>query len=251
MALKTFEAEFEKRLDGVIKDARTAAVFVYTELTIHQQASVDPTLFDTINKHAGFWNVISGSLQSSGIIALGRMYDDDAQTLSLPKLLEYAENYSGIFSHAAFQTRKINGGMSPAMAAGMVENEPPFQQAQLQPLRDEFNVMKKIWEQEFRPIRHQVFAHAGRLTPQEIDELFGKALVEKMENLTVFPLRLTNSLWERYTNARPIRPYPVATRIPDVLAKVPGKVISNLEHEHAAKTTVEFLKSLIPPMPQS
>jgi hypothetical protein len=214
-------------------------------------ASLDPTLFDAIDRYAGFWNMIFGSLQSSGIIALGRMYDDDAQTLSLPKLIEYAETYSGIFSHAAFQTRKTNNGMSPALAAGMVQNEPPFQRAQLQPLRDEFNAMKKIWDEEFKTIRHKVFAHAGRLTRQEIDELFGKALVEKMENLTVFPLRLTASLWDLYTNARSIRPYPVATRIPDVLANVPGNVISNLEHEHAAKTTVEFLKSLIPPAPQS
>jgi hypothetical protein len=242
--LKNFESEFETRLDGVIRDARASAVFVYTELTIHQQASLDRTLFDTINRHAGFWNVIFGSLQSSGIIALGRMYDDDAQTLSLPKLLEYAETYSGIFSHSAFQTRKINSGMSPAMAAGMVENEPPFQLADLKPLRDEFNAMKKIWDEEFKQIRHEVFAHAGRLTQREIEELFSKTLVEKLENLTVFPLRLTNLLWELYTNARPIHPYPVATRIPDVLAKVPGKVISNLEHEHAIKTTVEFLKSL-------
>jgi AbiU2 len=177
-------------------------------------------------------------------VALGRMYDDDAQTLSLPKLLEYAETYSGIFSHSAFHTRKINGGMSPAMAAGMVENEPAFQLADLKPLRDEFNAMKKIWDAEFKPIRHEVFAHAGRLTQREIEELFSKTLVEKLENLTVFPLRLTNLLWDLYTNARPIRPYPVATRIPDVLAKVPGKVISNSEHEHAVKTTVEFLKSL-------
>jgi hypothetical protein len=203
-SMKNFEDEFERRLDGVIKDARTAAVFVYTELTIHQQASVDRTLFDTINKHAGFWNIIFGSLQSSGIIALGRMYDDDAQTLSLPKLLEFAETYSGIFNHAAFQTRKINSGMSPAMAAGMVQNEPPFQQAQLQPLRDEFSVMKKTWDEEFRPIRHQVFAHAGRLTRQEIDELFGKALVEKNRTFDGFSVAsnglAVGAVHERATN---------------------------------------------------
>jgi AbiU2 len=242
--LKNFESEFEKRLDGVIRDARASAVFVYTELTIHQQAGLDRTLFETINRHAGFWNVIFGSLQSSGIIALGRMYDDDAQTLSLPKLLEYVETHPGIFSHSAFQTRKINSGMSPAMAAGMVENEPPFQLADLKPLRDEFDAIKKIWDKEFKPIRHEVFAHASRLTQQEIEELFSKTLVEELENLTVFPLRLTNLLWELYTNARPIRPYPVATRIPDVLARAPGKVISNLEHEHAVNMTVEFLENL-------
>ena len=245
--MKNFESELEKRLDGVIRDARASAVFVYTELTIHQQAGLDRTLFETINRHAGFWNVIFGSLQSSGIIALGRMYDDDAQTLSLPKLMEYVETHPGIFSHSAFQARKINSGMSPAMAAGMVENEPPFQLAHLKPLRDEFNAMKKIWDNEFKQIRHEVFAHAGRLTQQEIEQLFSKTLVEKLEKLTVLPLRLTTSLWELYTNARPISTFPVATSVNDVLAKVPGKVYSNLEHEHAAKTTVEFLKSLTAP----
>ena len=242
--MKQIETEFEMRLDGVMKDARAAAGFIYTELTLNHQAGLDGSLHTAINRHAGFWRVVASSLQSSGLISLGRIYDDSTKTFTVHRLIDYAEKNPGIFSHQAFIKRKSDAGIALATATNMVQGVKPFSPADLKTWREQYFEMKKIWDDELQLIRHKVFAHAHRVSPEDINEMFAKTNVERLESITVYPLGLTHVLWQLYINATPIGTVATHTKIKDILENLPGKASTPMEHVYAAINASEFLKSI-------
>ena len=82
--------EFELRLNALSRDARAAARFTYIWEAIRFSAAQQPQLIARLDEFAGFWNTVLGALQTSAIVALGRMYDHNNKVLSARKLLDYA-----------------------------------------------------------------------------------------------------------------------------------------------------------------
>src|SRR4051812_45409751 len=118
--MRQFEAEFEKQLEALDSEARTAAVFAYTEMAMMYCAGSDPDLLDRLQPHAGFWNAVGGALQTAAFVALGRIYDNDRQTHNAAQLLTYADEHPGIFARTALQARKVRVGLSPEQARDYV-----------------------------------------------------------------------------------------------------------------------------------
>lgn len=46
-----------------------------------------------------------------------------------------------------------------------------------------------LYEEKIQPIRHKAFAHAGRITQEELHAMFAAVPVADFERPTVFPLR--------------------------------------------------------------
>jgi len=163
------EQEFEQRLDVHRRDSKSCAIFLYTLLTTHTLAGSDFGLFDRVNAHAGFWNGTLAGLQAAAYIALGRIYDPNDSNYNALALLAYTKEHFGIFSRSALQARKIRVGMSPDDAMRYVsqafeEYEP--KRTDLAPLQSALNEQREVYVTKVQPIRHEVFAHSGRLTPK-------------------------------------------------------------------------------------
>ena len=89
--------------------------------------------------------------------------------------------------------------------------------AAFKPLRDAFDEHRALYVAKVQPIRHQVFAHAGRIAREERDALFSDLFVRELEGLVVFPLRLASAFFRLYHDG--IEPV-LADNVPTVITDV-------------------------------
>lgn len=233
--MKRFEEQFESALSALARDARSANVFVYTELTLHHFFGGDFEVLDRVNPHAGFWNGVLASLQTSGFIALGRLYDHDNSDYTIHALLEFIKKHPGLFKPAALEQRRIRAGMPAEQAQTFVVGASSLTLEDITNLRTEFEHYRLLYESHVQPIRHSVFAHAGRITPQERDALFTKVFIRELEKMVVFPLRLHRALFGLYMNGAAALMESPPTNLIDVLNAVPGNSTSTWEHLHVVR----------------
>lgn len=238
------EIEFEKRLNVLFSDSRACAVFLYTELTIHQLAATNNKTFERINGHSAFWNGILGALQSSAFVALGRIYDHNSRSNSALQLLRFAEKHIGIFGRSFIERRQIRSGMAKDDAKVYASEAYELQRDGLASLRTEFDTKRQFYVEHIQPIRHNVIAHAGLLTNEVRDELFSKLLVRELESVAVFPLRLYETFFKLYHDGQEPQLEDVPTSIVEILKGGAGASTSTLEHQHVAATVENFLNWL-------
>lgn len=235
MSLQPYEREFEERLFALERDSRQAAVFAYTEFTIHHQAGSNFDLVDRLNLHGTFWNAVQQALLGSALVALGRMFDEDRDTHNIDGLLRYAEEKKGLFSRRALADRKVASGLSPAEAQVYVAGAWELPSGGLSTLRDEFEAKHKFFKEKVRPIRNRVLAHTERITQEVRDSLFTDLFMRPFEELIVFTLRLHRAMSQLYHDGR--RPVldQAPTNIVEVMKSLPEQGTSTWEHLHAAK----------------
>jgi hypothetical protein len=238
------EIEFEERLNTLFNDSRACAVFLYTELTIHHLAANNNKTFERINGHSAFWNGILGALQSSAFVALGRIYDNDRHSNSALQLLRFAEKNIGIFRRSYIERRKIRFGSAKDVAKVYASEAYELPRGGLTSLRTEFDANRQFYVNRIQPIRHNVIAHAGRLTKKDRDELFENLFIRELESVAVFPLRLYEALYQLYFDGREPRLDDVPTNIAEVLKAGASPHVSTWEHRHVAATVENFLNWL-------
>jgi hypothetical protein len=241
--VRNFEWEFSSRLSNVRQDSRACAVYVYTELTFHHLTSSEPRLIDGVRQHAAFWNGVLGGLQTAVFVTLGRLFDDDQQTYNLENALRYAEQHPGIFSRDALAARKRAAGVGPDEAALYVKDAFVLERGGLAALRAEFNAKYRLYVERVRPIRNQVFAHSGKLTPEDRDGLFTRVFVRDLEGLTVFALQVCEALTQLYDNGLEPTLRQCPSLITEVIQAVPDPQTITWEHLHAARETLTFLEA--------
>ncbi len=238
------EIEFEKRLNALYNDSRACVVFLYTELVFRQLAATNERTFERINGHSAFWNGILDALQSSAFVALGRIYDKRRGNNSALQLLRFAEKNIGIFGRSYIERRIIRSGLAKDVAKLYASEAYELPRGGLTSLRTEFDAKQQFYVKQIQPIRHEVFAHAGRLTNEVRDELFSKLFVRELESVAVFPLRLYETFFNLYYDAREPQLDDVPTSVVEVLKGSAGSLISTLEHQHVAATVENFLNWL-------
>jgi hypothetical protein len=152
----------------------------------------------------------------------------------------------------ALEQRKIREGWSPEQARAFASGGSSLEHDVLAAIRDEFERYRSLYESKVQPIRHSVFAHAGRITREERDELFTRVFTRELERMVVFPLRLHRALFHLYSNGSAPQLEQPPTVITDVLNALPSDSTSTWEHLHAAKNAagmVLWMKSApVPPV---
>jgi len=238
--------EFELRLKALSRDARAAARFTYIGEAIGFSSAQQPQLIARLNEFAGFWNTVLGALQTSAIVALGRMYDRSNKVLSARKLLDYATANLGLFSADSLRARLATRLTAPAEVDAYMEDVRPPTQAQFGALTAALDEHTALYKEKIKVIRHRVFAHAGRITQEELHAIFAAVPVADFERLTVFPLLLYDALWETYANGLNLALSDMPTAIAELIANPLGQRAVGKEHQHAVQDTTEFLESLAP-----
>jgi hypothetical protein len=233
--MNQFEQQFEAHFAALKSNGRAASIFVYSEITLHHFFGCDTDLFGRVNEHAGFWNGVLAALQTSGFIALGRMYDEDGSAHTIRALLRFVEDYVGLFRPAALEARRRAAGMAE-QAQSFAEGSWTLKPADLVPIRDEFEHFRLLYKTNIEKIRHKVFAHAGKVSRQELNELFTKVFLRDLERMVVFPLRLERALFGLYANGLAPMLEPVPTNTVEILHNLPDDATNTWEHIHVVRS---------------
>lgn len=194
-------AEFETQLELFRTESQSAIQFFYAWDSTHAVAAKDKCVVRLLNQAPLFWNTALGALQASTLMALGRVFDPDPKNHSVTRLLTLAHANLDIFSKDALAARKRK------ISANADEWLSEYLRGAYVPTGDDFRRLKRhvalrrrIYDQNYRPIRHKIFAHRGVATHTEISELFAKTNLRELRQLLVFLGRLYEALWQLYFN---------------------------------------------------
>ncbi len=196
------EQQFENQLEVFRKECEEATQFFYTFRTVHEVAKAHRHVLRYLNENPLFWNTIVGALQTSSFIALGRIFDQNSP-YNLDKVLQIARNNPVMFSKAALGQRK---GGNQRERPGWLDR---YLQDAYMPTATDFRRLKKhikkyrrIYESNYRELRHKLYAHKAVSGPAEISALLAKTRIREMEQLFVFLLKLHEALWQLFVNGR-------------------------------------------------
>lgn len=241
VGIEAAEGEFETRLKAFEGHARSCATLAYTEFALHFFAGSDFAVRDRLNRHPAFWNALLAGLQSSAFVALGRIFDKRSDTYSGIALLDFSEKYRGIFSRRTFEARQVRIGLGLDVAKVSAAKAFELRPGGLADLRQQFEAKQRVFEDKVAPIRHEVYAHAGKLTFEDREAMFTGLPLRALEDLVVFPLRVERAMFQLYHNgAEPILD-PAPSLITEVIKSPPARGASSWEHLHAASNAVAFL----------
>ena len=203
MATVTFD--FASDLELFRTEAEGALQFFFAWDATHAVAA-DPKVGRLLNQAPLFWNTSLGALQSSTLVALGRIFDPDPKNHSVTRLLASAHADLSIFSKPALAARKRK------QSADADEWLPQYLKTVYEPTSDDFrrlkrhvSVRRKLYEEKYRPLRHRVFAHRAASSQAEVADLFAKTNIRELQLMLVFLRRLHEALWQLYFNGyRPV-----------------------------------------------
>ena len=194
------EAEFKRELEDFAREADTATRFLYAYLAIKAVMADRKSVSNLLNSASLFWGTILDALQLSAFIALGRIFDQDRSSHNLGNLLAVAQPHSDVFSKEALAQRKQHA--SPHN----LEWLPAYLQRAHKPTASDFRRLRahvrkwrRVYENNYRPIRNQHFAHRGR---GDARALFAKTNIRELQLLLRFLRQLEDALWELLHNGR-------------------------------------------------
>jgi AbiU2 len=193
---------FANELEVFRTEAESAVQFFYSYLAVHAVAGEHNEVHRLLNAAPLFWNTILGALQTSTFIALGRVFDQQSKH-NLDCLLRIGQSNLAIFSKEALAGRKRR------LSADADEWLDGFLSDVYVPDADDFRRLRrhvarrrKIYEEKYRALRHQFFAHKEVSAREDVQALFGKANIRELQQLLVFLRRLHEALWQLLFNGR-------------------------------------------------
>jgi len=200
-------ADFAHELEVFRGEAESAAQFLYAYLAVCATMSEHRPVLDLMNRTTLFWATSLGALQQSAFIALGRIFDQDRKSKhNVDRLLRLAQDNRHIFSKKALGRRKeeVSSNASEWLPAYLRRAYEPTVH-DFRRLRAHVRKWRRVYEKNYRPIRHQVFAHKAISDRSVTAELFAKTNIREMQRLSTFLCSLHEALWQLFNNGyRPV-----------------------------------------------
>lgn len=143
--------DFEKELNTIQQEVHKATYCHRVHMEIRLQMKKDGSLLQRMNENAYFWQTVLYSLQTSYIAALGRLFDNSKDVLSVNKFLNNCIRNYKIFSLDSLKNRKTT--------KEFIDRAFIPEKQDLYPLRIKIKQAQKLYEDKIKPIRHRVIAH--------------------------------------------------------------------------------------------
>ena len=188
--------EFKRELEIFRTEGDAAVQFFYTWQTVNAVAGSDQSVHRALNKAPLFWNTSLGALQSATLVTLGRIFDPDQKNHSITRLLSLAHSNLELFSKEALAERKRELSFDadewlPEYLKGVhVPNSDDFRR-----LKRHVSVRRRTYEENYRPLRHQLFAHRSASESTDVAALFAKTNIRELQQLLTFFRRMHEALW--------------------------------------------------------
>lgn len=186
------ESQYRRDLGLVENDIANGIEALYVERTINKLCLEDPKAFTILNANALFWTVQIRCLRTTIFMTLGRIFDHQAH--SIQKVLTATIENPQLFSKEAIVARKLVGQKRPEWLDEYVKDLWVHNPQDLQPLIDETERFRAIYEAVYRPIRSKVYAHRVLKNDSQIASLFGKTNVTELEEMFRFLYKLARTL---------------------------------------------------------
>jgi hypothetical protein len=190
------EQKFEHELNVFRHDVHRGARSFCGYIGINELMQSNPAIFDLLDDAALFWMTVLAALQMDAFVTLGRIFDPKSRH-SLNRLVRMAEDNREIFSRKALARRRGLGRHDEVADRAYEPSDADFRV-----LRKEASKWRKVYEANYRDLRHKLYAHRELADDEDIAALFSKTSVEEIEGLFGFLLSLWYVLWELFTNGR-------------------------------------------------
>ena len=246
--MPTVDARFERELEIFRTEAEQCAQFLFAFLAVHDVAYRNKAVHRLLNRAPLFWNTCLGALQGSAFITLGRVFDSDSPH-NISQLLRIAQdNRRQLFSRAALGGRKqSNNSERP----DWLED---FLQSTREPTADDFRRIKKrvakwrrVYEANYRDVRHQFFAHKQAAEEPEVTALFSKGTNRELQQLIAFLGSLHQALWQLFFNGSKLVLRPVRYSLREIRRRPTPRFFSNRAVQeiitHEAQAFLKFAAS--------
>lgn len=196
------EQSFTRELEIFRKEVEEGAQHLYGYLSFYSIISENRKILNAINRTPLFWITTMGALQTSFFIVLGRIFDQNSKH-NIDRLLKVAQDNISIFSKAALANRKRKGSDNADEWLDdylKTVHEPTIKD--FRALRKRVKEYRKIYETNYRDIRHKIYAHKEVSDSEEVQRLFSKTNNRELQLMFVFVNALYEALWELFNNGR-------------------------------------------------
>lgn len=183
-------------------EAQSGAQFLYGYLAFNSILSERKKALSAVNKTPLFWNTTMGALQTAFFIVLGHIFDQDSPH-NIDQLIKLAQDNRDIFSKEALAIRKRQGSanadewLDDYLKASYVPTNKDFRA-----LRKKVKEHRRVYEANYRDIRHKIYAHKEVSDAEEVQKLFSKTNIRELQKVFVFINALYEALWQLLYNAR-------------------------------------------------
>ena len=240
--MSSSESAFSAELEVFRREAESAVQFFYAWLSIHQVAQRSEEVEDLLNRAPLLWNTVLGALQSSVFIALGRVFDQERDTHNVDRLLRIAQQNPEMFSLEALAERKRKLAPSAEEWLGeYLKNAYVPVSQDFRRLRKHVAARRRIYEANYQPVRHKIFAHKQLSEQVDPSTLFARVSVPEIQQVLVFLRRLHEALWNLLFNGQKPVLRPARFSVTQMLAQ-PKPYRASLQ-ERLTRETAQFLKS--------
>ena len=200
--MSTPDITFENELEIFRHEIEGCIQFFYAYLAVHAVAGDDRSVYQLLNQAPLFWNTTLAALQASTFIVLGRIFDQGSPH-NIDQVFRIAQRTPEIFSRFALGARRQGRNETPPRwlkkyVRGVYEPTP----SDFRRLRAHVRKRRKIYETNYRDLRHKVFAHKELTDPVAVAALFAKTNIRELQRILVFLSSLYDALWQLYFNGR-------------------------------------------------
>ncbi len=196
------ETRFERELELFRQECESAAQFFFGYMAVHEVTRRRPLVWGLLNRNAMFWNTATGAMQSAAIIAMGRIFDQGSPH-NIDRVLKIAQDHPSMFSRAALGRRKQGSASSaPSWLETFLVGAYVPTASDFRRLRAHVKKRRRIYENNYRDLRHKIYAHRAVADDAEAQLIVAKTSVREIERLLLFLLRFYETMWHLFMNGR-------------------------------------------------
>jgi hypothetical protein len=175
-------SKIEILLNEYRNEFNKAASSFYAWKVLAKLPLYDKQVHDALNRNADSWILIRYSLQTTFIVALGRIFDTNRSSLNIHRFLDACKSEISQFSKSAFEARRIrdNHGQRPDYLDDYIKGIYEAVESDFDELIKVTDEQAAIYRLNYKPIRHKVVAHkdfdtflseANLFAPTDLDEI--------------------------------------------------------------------------------
>jgi DNA-binding CsgD family transcriptional regulator len=191
--------DFFRELTIFHEEQAIAQRYFFSYLTIRDKAVEDKELLAVIKSNPWFLTTVDHSLLLATFIALGRIFDQDSPH-NIDRLMSAVSANIREFSLAALEARLLSKGCSAEEVARYLKHAHELTANDVRKLRKKVADWRRVYKENYKDIRHNVFAHKQLSASDKINALFAKTKVDELKKLFHFLNSLYLALFASYIN---------------------------------------------------
>jgi hypothetical protein len=196
-------SEFQQYLSIFSDEVHQATGCYVFWKSLQNHPADDKNLLSKLNEAPLSWNFIRHSLMVSLIMSLGRIFDTDADSISIDDLIKSCISDIDDFSKGKLKDRKTAAaGADTTWIDAYIDKAYQPEEKDFQILRPEIRKFRDLYQKFYRPLRHKIFAHSDKEYIHKKGELWQATKDANIEELLDFLTDLEATLRDSYNNGR-------------------------------------------------